>query len=69
MKRHWLTTLFGFALAFGSALTQAPTLRDNPLARDVGAIILVLASIGLGATAADSRKVPNGKDSARRDPR
>lgn len=60
MRKHWLTTLFGFLLAFGTAATQAPGIRDNVTAHDVGGIIQTLAAIGLGVTAADARKSNNG---------
>ena len=60
MRKHWLTTLFGFLLAVGTAMTQAPGLRDSERARDVGGIIQSLSALGLGAAAADSRLRGNG---------
>lgn len=56
-----MSTLFGFLLALGSAMTQAPGIRDNTTAHDVGGIIQTLSAIALGAVAADSNKTESRK--------
>lgn len=60
MRKHWLTTLFGFLLALGSAITQAPGLRDNTTAHDIGGIVQTVSALALGAVAADARFRVNG---------
>jgi hypothetical protein len=69
MKKHWLTTLFGFLLALGTAMTQAPGIKENPTAQGVGGIVSTLSALALGAAAADARKNNNGKDTPRSDAR
>jgi hypothetical protein len=56
VRKHWLTTLFGFLLALATASTNAPGLRDNPTIRDIGGIVGTVAALALGAAAADANK-------------
>lgn len=56
MKRHWLTTLFGFLLATATWAGHDPALGDNKTVHEIAAILQGVAAIGLGATAADANK-------------
>lgn len=67
LKTHWLTTIFGFLLAFSQAALNSPGLDNDSTLKHVGGILGVVSALGLGAAAADNRKVTNGKDSVGRD--
>ena len=69
MRRHWVTTVFGLLLALGAGLTHTRMAAKNDAVADVAQLLHTLGAAGLGAAAADSRKVSNGEDTTRRDPR
>jgi ABC-type proline/glycine betaine transport system permease subunit len=69
VRTHWLTTLFGILLAAGSAILTTNAAKNSTNVQDVAQVVQTIGAVGLGAAAADNRKVNNGKNSAGRSDR
>lgn len=57
MRENWLTTLFGFLLAGASAFLTTTTAQTTRVASDIARVVQAVGAAGLGAAAADNRKV------------
>lgn len=60
MRNSWLTTMFGFMLAGATTFLTTATAQASRTATDIARIVQALGAAGLGASAADDRKL-NGK--------
>jgi hypothetical protein len=60
MKKHWMTSLFGFLAALSAAVLNAPGMGENKTVRGIAGIIQVVSLLGMGAAAADANKSTNG---------
>ena len=60
MKKHWMTTLFGWITATGTLLAAAGAASNKPTLTILGTVLAAVGQAGGGTSAADANKVPNG---------